>query len=186
MIQGIQDLGPGSLLQDQFHHHLHGTELRIPTLFQPVLVPTSPSFLRSSHPAPLGHTLSSTLAFRPIHRRSWCRKQTRPGAAARRDCRNSTTLGKCSTQRRLTTSQLAAAANRSAAGPTPGGRAIDCGRPFLLSFYPGFPDAPAGGAPALSSAPEGRRTGWVHFAEPPESCSLFPGGDLCVSTCPDR
>lgn len=41
MLQGIQDLVPGSRLQDQLHHYLHGTGLRTPTLFQPVLVPPS-------------------------------------------------------------------------------------------------------------------------------------------------
>lgn len=41
MIQGLQDLVPGLLLQDQLHHHLYGTGLRIPTLLPPILIPTS-------------------------------------------------------------------------------------------------------------------------------------------------
>lgn len=45
VIQGFQDLGPRPALQDQLHHHLYGTEFRIPTsgqadLFQLVSSPS--------------------------------------------------------------------------------------------------------------------------------------------------
>lgn len=107
-------------------------ELRIPTsgqaaLFQPVPPPSSRPRtgprIPSLSPLP-GPTDSNTLAFRPIHRRSWCRYRTKPGAAARRDRRNSNTRGKCSTQRPRTTCQQAAATKRRAAGPAPGGVAM--------------------------------------------------------------
>lgn len=175
MIQGIQDLGPGLLLQDQLHHHLHGTALRIPTLFQAVFIPTLaglPRVLASRPPLYVLLFLVPWLLgpYTGVHGvgSKPSRGQQRAGTAE--------TPALWGSARRGGGGRPASWRPLQTAGTRDPPRGVEPWPGHPLPLRPSRParPPPAGGTSVLSSAPEDRRTGWDPFGKALEFWGLPP------------